>query len=201
MMRHRGATILVLVTALSACGYGGGLDDARKEAATPRIVVTVDPADVPDGAVTYLKVRKNPEDGASTDGGARIAAAGDLGKLHGASDDFKSFIGWQLSANVATVKAALAERGHPALPARCDLAARITVWGVTPEVAMGREWWCNRDANEAIWSKSTGTWRLEARMRGGWDCSVLDHYEVPAGITAAVCWEKDGAVRRYNGPR
>jgi len=202
MRRHIAAGALTIATLLSACGYGDGLEDARREAATAPVRITVNPADAPDAVVTYLEVRKNPEDGASTEGGVRVKSADDLGRLHGASADFRSFLGWQLSANVAAVKAGLAARGKSALPSSCDMAARITVWGVTPTVAMGREWWCTRDANEAIWVKDGDKWRVAERMRGGWDCSVLDRYRVPADITAAMCWEKDGrTVRRYTGPR
>jgi hypothetical protein len=201
MRRQLKAAAVLLVVLLGGCGYGGGLEDARQEIRTSPMRITVNPADAPHDVVTYLDVRKNPEQGASTEGGVRVKSQDDLGKLHGASADFKSFLGWQLSANVAAVKAGLAARGQQALPARCDLAARITVWGVAPTVAMGREWWCTRNADEAIWVKDGNTWRVAARMRGGWDCSVLGRYRVPADITAAVCWEKDGrTVRRYDGP-
>lgn len=193
--------ILALLALLSACGYGGALQDARRESVSPAVVVTVDPDEAPAGVVTYLKVRKSPEDGASTEGGVRVANPEDLAKLHDASADFKSFLAWQLSANVAAVKEGLAERGKQ-MPERCDLAARITVWGVTPDVATAREWWCTRDANEVIWIKDRRGWQIAARMRGGWDCSVLNRYKVPAAITAAVCWNPDGrSTRKYNGPR
>jgi hypothetical protein len=202
MNRRRQAVSLLLLGVLpSACGYGGALRDAQRESATPAPVVTVDPSEASDGVVTYLKVRKSPEDGASTEGGVRLATPEDLGKLHDAPADFKSFLSWQLSANIAAVNTGLAARGKR-MPARCDLAARITVWGVAPAVATAREWWCTRDANEVIWVKDRGSWRIAARMRGGWDCSVLNRYRVPADITAAVCWNEDGrTVRRYNGPR
>lgn len=201
-MRPRCAwpSTVVLVALLSACGYGGALADAQQESAVPPVVVEVDPDDAPDGVVTYLKFRKNPEDGASTEGGVRVKTPEDLGKLHGAPEDFKSFLGWQLSANIAAVKSGLATKGKE-LPARCELAARITVWGVTPTVATAREWWCTRDANEVIWVKDTEGWRVAARMRGGWDCSVLNRYQVPADITAAVCFAEGGRkVRSYSGP-
>lgn len=201
MKRQSGpAALLVLAGLLSACGYGGALRDAQWEA-TPAVEVPVDPNDAPDGVITYLNVRRSPEDGASTKGGIRVATPDDFAKLHGAPEDFKSFLGWQLSANIAAVKSGLAARGKE-MPERCDLAARITVWGVSPRVATAREWWCTRDANEVIWVKDQDGWRIAARMRGGWDCSVLNHYRVPADITAAVCWNPDGrTVRRYNGPR
>jgi hypothetical protein len=200
-MALRHVSALVAVTLVSGCGYGGALEDARRETSAPSVIVTVDPAATPHDVVTYLKLRKDPDDGASTEGGVRLKSPDDLAKLNGASADFKSFVGWQLRANIATVQASLAARGKKGLPARCELPAKITVWGIAPDVAMGREWWCTRDANEAIWSRSSGTWHVAARMRGGWDCSVLDHYKVPAAITAAVCFEKGGrAVRRYNGP-
>lgn len=201
MTRRRGPVgALALLALVGGCGYGGGLEDARRESAAPPVVVTVNPAEAPDGVVTYLEVRKSPEHGASTEGGRRVQDSADVGKLTGASADFKSFVGWQLRANVAAVKAGLSARGKETLPARCDLAARITVWGVAPAVATAREWWCTRDANEVIWVKDGDTWRVAARMRGGWDCSVLDRYHVPAIITAAVCFEKDGETRRYTGP-
>lgn len=203
MLGRRVAAVMALVpvTLMSACGYGGALDDARREAEALPVVISVDQSNVPDGVTSYLEFRKSPENGGSTEGGVRVKSAEDLGKLHGASADFKSFLGWQLRANVAAVKLDFAERGMQTLPARCELAARITVWGVAPEVAMGREWWCNRDANEVIWVKQGDSWRIAGRMRGGWDCRVLEHYKVPPDITAAVCWEKDGrTVREYTGP-
>lgn len=202
MMRRRHSAVgtTVLAVLLSACGYGGALRDVQTESLTP-VEVQVNPAEAPDGVVTYLQMRKSPEDGGSTDGGIRVAAPQDVEKLHGAPADFKNFLVWQLSANVAAVKSGLAERGKT-LPERCDLAARITVWGLAPTVATAREWWCTRDANEVIWVKDGGGWQVAARMRGGWDCSVLDRYRVPADITAAVCWEADGrTVRKYHGPR
>lgn len=202
MMKRRGgpAALLVLAGLLSACGYGGALRDAQREA-TPSVEVLVDPNEAPDDVITYLKVRRSPEDGASTKGGIRVTTPNDLAKLRGAPADFKSFLGWQLSANIAAVKSGLAARGKE-MPERCDLAARITVWGIAPTVATAREWWCTRDANEVIWVKDKDGWRIAARMRGGWDCSVLNRYRVPADITAAVCWNPDGrTVRRYHGPR
>lgn len=191
---------IVLAALLSGCGYGGALRDTHGEPAAP-VEVSVDPGEAPDGVITYLEVRKSPEDGASTEGGIRVAAPHDIGKLRDAPEDFKNFLAWQLSANTAAVRSGLAARGKK-LPERCDLAARITVWGVAPNVATAREWWCTRDANEVIWVNDRGNWHVAARMRGGWDCSVLDRYQVPADITAAVCWEADGrTVRRYHGPR
>jgi len=202
MMKRRRETVSLLLLGVlaSACGYGGALRDAQSESATSAPVVAVDPSEAADGVVTYLEVRKSPEDGASTEGGIRVATPEDLGKLHDAPADFKSFLAWQLRANIAAVSTGLAARGKK-MPARCDLAARITVWGVAPTVATAREWWCTRDANEVIWVKDRGSWRIAARMRGGWDCSVLNRYRVPADITAAVCWNADGrTVRDYTGP-
>jgi hypothetical protein len=194
------ASLLALVALLSACGYGGALRDAQRES-TPPVEVRVDPAEAPEGVTTYLQVRKSPQHGGSVEGGIRVADPQDVEKLRGAPADFKSFIAWQLSANVAAVKSGLAARGKK-MPERCDLAARVTVWGLAPTVATAREWWCTRDANEVIWVKDDGGWHVAARMRGGWDCSVLNRYKVPADITAAVCWEADGrTVRKYNGPR
>lgn len=199
MNRRLGAVeALVLAILLSACGYGGALRDAQSESVTA-VEVPVDPAAAPADVVTYLEVRKNPEHGASTEGGVRVKTPEDLGKLHGAPAEFKNFLAWQLSANIAAVRSGLAARGQE-MPEECDLAARITVWGVAPTVATAREWWCTRDANEVIWVKDSGGWHVAARMRGGWDCPVLNRYRVPADITAAVCW--DGAkVRKYDGPR
>lgn len=203
MIGQRGAVAaaLALLALSSGCGYGGALEDARREAEAPSALISVNPAEAPDGVITYLAVRKNPEHGASTEGGVRVKSPEDLTKLRGASPEFKSFLGWQLSANIATVKAGLLAKGEQ-LPERCELPARITVWGVTSTVATAREWWCTRDANEVIWIDDGDGWRVAARMRGGWDCSVLDRYRVPADITAAVCFARDGrTVRPYLGPQ
>ena len=202
MMKRRLSAVgaIAMAVLMSACGYGGALREAQRASSAP-VEVTVAPAEAPDGVVTYLQMRRSPEDGGSTEGGIRVEGTREIENLRDAPSDFKSFLAWQLSANAAAVTSRLAERGKE-LPERCDLPARITVWGVAQTVATAREWWCTRGANEVIWVKDRDGWHVAARMRGGWDCSVLNRYKVPADITAAVCWEADGrTVRKYNGPR
>lgn len=194
-MATRIAAAALLAPLLTSCGYWGALQDARQDQARQPVVIQVDPADAPQGVVTYLTARKNPADGGSTDGGVRIRTAQDTAKLVGAPDDLRGFLGWRVRASVAIVNDHLAARGEK-LPADCDVAARITVWGVGNGVATGREWWCNRVANEVIWVKKGDSWRVAARMRGGWECSVLRRYRIPPEIAAAVCWADDGMTER-----
>lgn len=198
---RRAVVVALLLTGLTGCRYGGNLDDVAKEAAAPPVRVVVDPSAAPPDVHTYLKVRGSPAGGSSVTGGIRVDGLEDLARLRGAPTDFKTFIGWQLTGNRAEVMDEMAAHHHTTLPPRCEFAARLNVWGVAPRVAMGREWWCNRDANEVIWIKDHETWHRAARMRGGWNCSTLDRYKVPADITAAVCWEEDErTIRRYTGP-
>lgn len=199
---RRVLAVVAVALSLSACDYGDGLAEQELRLKNPPPEITVDPATAPVGVTTYLTARGNPSGGKSIQGGRRIAAPEDVAKLAAGPAAFRSFIDDQLASNNAAVKSDRTAKGKKHLPKRCDnIGARFTVWGMDADVATGREWWCTRPANEVIWIRDGAQWRTAARMRGGWDCSVLDRYEVPAIITAAVCWEKDGrTVRDYTGP-
>jgi hypothetical protein len=164
-------------------------------------VVKIDPAKVPDGVISYGSRRESPAYGASVTDTPKIHRAADLRLLAGAPADFKAFLVRQLRQNKQTVRAELAARNRSVASEGCRFAAEIHVWGVGPDVATGRERGCARPSNDVIWSKESGTWRRVARMEGGWDCSVLQRYRVPADITAAVCWYDLVKTRQYDGPR
>lgn len=201
--RAQGVVLLMIAAlALSGCAYGGLLESEDDPSAKAPLMM-VDPQATPRGVVTYLTMRGTPAGGSSTAGGVEVKADADTRRLHKAPEAFRAFIGEQLAANgLSALHELNVQRVKKKVRRECRRApARITVWGVGTAVATGRESWCNRESDEIIWTRSRGEWRAAARMHGGWDCSVLDRYRVPADITAAVCWEDDGVTEReYDGP-
>jgi len=164
--------------------------------------VDVDPTKTPRGVVTYISRRGSPVYGGSVEDPVELRTLQDLDRLRGAPDDFKAFMAEQLAARAAEVDARLAAWHRTMIKEGCDFKVEIRVWGVAEDVATGRERACAFESNDVIWVKSDGTWRRASRMQGGWDCSELERYRVPADITAAVCWYGDrGRTRAYDGPR
>jgi hypothetical protein len=197
--RQRAAAV-VLAAGLAGCGV---LSPPPSPIPTPLDrTVDVDPAKTPRGVISYISRRGSPVYGGSVEDPVELRTSQDLRKLRGAPDDFKSFMAGQLVARAVEVDARLAALHRTVLTEGCDFKVEIRVWGIADQVATGRERACAFESNDVIWAKQNGTWRRASRMQGGWDCSELEHYRVPADITAAVCWYGDrGKTRAYDGPR
>ena len=189
----------VVAAAMSGCGV---LSEQPSPIPTPlNRVVKVDHSATPDGVISYISERGNPAYTSSVEDPVEIASADDLDELDGAPDDFKRFLLAQLAEQGARVDAFLTMQGRSFATEDCDAKAELRVWGIAEQVATGRERACGMDSNDVIWAKVNGSWRRAARMQGGWDCSVLERYRVPADITAAVCWYDGGRkTRAYDGP-
>jgi hypothetical protein len=192
--------VAVLVAGLAGCG---ALATTPSPIPTPLDhSVEVDPAKTPPGVISYISRRGSPVYGGSVEDAVEVRTPADLGKLRGAPDDFKAFIADQLAVRAKEVDARLAAIQRTVATEGCDFKVEIRVWGVAEHVATGRERACAFDSNDVIWIKRDGAWRRASRMQGGWDCSELERYRVPADITAAVCWYGDrGKTRAYDGPR
>lgn len=190
---------VALAAGLSACGVVG---QRPSPIATPLDrVVTIDQAATPTGVISYGTERGNPVYRASVDDAVEVRTAQDLNKLRGAPDDFKEFLVAQLAERAAEVDRHLASLGRTMATEGCDFKVEIRVWGIAEHVATGRERACGLDSNDVIWAKANGSWQRASRMQGGWDCSELERYRVPADITAAVCWYDVWKTRAYDGPR
>ena len=187
-----------LVTWLSACGVV-----AQRPSPIPTPldrVVKIDQAATPVGVISYGTDRGNPVYRASVEDAVEVRTAQDLNKLRGAPDDFKAFLIQQLTELGRQVDAFLASRGRTLATEDCDFKVELRVWGIAADVATGRERACGLDSNDVIWANSNGSWQRASRMQGGWDCSELERYRVPADITAAVCWYDVWKTRVYDGP-
>jgi hypothetical protein len=83
----------------------------------------------------------------------------------------------------------------------CTYRVDISVSGVTPDLATGRDWGCGMgDPRKVIWVRENGTWKSALRAKGGFQCADLKHYRVPPTITDASCWSPDGWSIPYTGP-
>lgn len=187
---------------LAACLAGCGLADPPPSPIAPPLdrVVKVDRQATPDGVISYVTQRGNPAYDGSVEDAVEIRSRADLDELHGAPADFKEFIATQLAERSAEVDKYLAGRGRTMAIEGCDFKVEIRVWGITEQVATGRERPCALESNDVIWTKVNGSWRRASRMQGGWDCAELERYRVPADITAAVCWYDEWKTRAYDGP-
>jgi hypothetical protein len=187
------------LTAMAACGAPGP-DPSPIPTPVDR-VVKIDHSKVPHDVVSYGTVRGTPAYGTSVEDTPELHTTRDIRLLTGAPADFKAYVRHRIDEKRGVVLAELATRSRTVESEDCDFAAEIRVWGVAPHVATGRERGCGQESYDVIWAKQDGTWRLVARMQGGWDCAVLERYRVPADITAAVCWYDVFKTRAYNGPR
>lgn len=198
MTGMRWATALLVIAAafgLSACG-------ATEPSPVPTPmdrVVEVDHETTPDGVISYISERGSPAHDGSVEDAVEIRTPADLAELDGAPDDFKAFLAEQLVVLAAKAAKSLAARGYSIKS--CEVRSEVLVWGIAGDVATGRERACELDSNDVIWAKEDGSWRVVARMQGGWDCATLDRHRVPADITAAVCWYDQVKTRAYDGPR
>ena len=187
------------LAALAACSASGpGLSPIP----TPlHRVVKIDHSKVPQDVVSYGTVRGTPAYGASVEDTPKLRTASDMRLLKGAPADFKAYLRNRIEENTGLVLADLASKLRTVEGEDCDFTAEIRVWGVAPHVATGRERGCGQESYDVIWAKQDGTWRLAARMQGGWDCAELERFRVPADITAAACWYDVFKSRPYDGPR
>ena len=193
-----------VVAAVLAAGLAGcGTVSSPSPIPTPLDhSVEVDPAKTPPGVISYISRRGSPVYGGSVEDSVEIRTGQDLDRLRGAPDDFKAFILREIAVRRTEVNARLRARHRTLATEGCDFTVEIRVWGIAEQVATGRERACTFASNDVIWVKQDGTWRRASRMQGGWDCSELEKYRVPADITAAVCWYGDrGKTRAYDGPR
>ena len=190
----------VLTIGLSGCG---GVAQQPSPIPTPLDrVVKIDHAATPTGVISYGTERGNPVYRASVDDAVEVRSTQDLSKLRGAPGDFKAFLGQQLIELGSQVDAFLSSpRGRAFATEDCDFKVEVRVWGIAADVATGRERACGLDSHDVIWAKANGSWHRASRMQGGWDCTELERYRVPADITAAVCWYDVWKTRAYDGPR
>ncbi|MFL6088616.1 MAG: hypothetical protein ACJ71Z_00545 [Aeromicrobium sp.] len=198
-MRKAALATLALAT-LAGCA---AWDSRPSPVPTPlERVVKVDRLNVPDGVITYITERGSPAYGPSVRDAKELEEPKDVSKLKGAPDDFKAFIVQQMAERAVVVQSELAEKHTDMVTEDCHFTVQFRVWGIAKDVATGRVRGCDLDSFDVIWQKKDGAWRQASRQQGGWDCSELDHYRVPAAITAAVCWYDNGRkTRAYNGPR
>lgn len=199
MTRIGAALSMVLAACLAGCGLGS----PPTTPISPPLdrVVKVDHGATPEGVISYITQRGNPAHGGSVEDSVGIESRSDLDDLAGAPADFKEFLVTQLAERAADVDRYLASRGRTMATEGCDFKVEIRVWGIAEQVATGRERACGLESNDVIWTKENGSWRRASRMQGGWDCSELERYRVPADITAAVCWYDGWKTRAYDGPR
>ena len=197
----------VVSVVLASCMAGCGLSSPPPTPiATPlHRVVKVDNRDTSDGVISYVTQRGSPAHEGSVEDAVEIRTRSDLDELRGAPEDFREFLVTQLAERAEDVDRYvdkyLTPRGLTVASAGCDFKVEIRVWGIAEEVATGRERACGLESNDVIWTKENGSWRRASRMQGGWDCSELERYRVPADITAAVCWYDGWKTRAYDGPR
>lgn len=199
MRARTGSLTIGLLAALSACG----LDTPPPTPIAPPLdrVVKVDRAATPDGVIAYITQRGNPAHGGSVEDSVSVRDRGDMADLVGAPEAFKAFLETQLAERGADVDKYLASRQRTMAIEGCEWKVEIRVWGIAEQVATGRERACGLESNDVIWANTDGTWRRASRMQGGWNCSELNRYRVPADITGAVCWYDGWKTRPYDGPR
>jgi hypothetical protein len=188
----------VALAALTACGAPG---PKPTPVPTPmHRLVKIDQSKVPEGVISYVTARGTPAYGASVEGALKLHTPGDVRLLEGAPDDFRAYMRRHIEENTRAVVAELASKLRTVQGEKCKFTVEIRVWGVAPSVATGRERGCGQASYDVIWAKESDTWRLAARMQGGWDCAELKRYRIPADITAAVCWYGVFETRAYDGP-
>jgi hypothetical protein len=100
--------------------------------------------------------------------GVEISSASDIDKLDGASDSFKDFIKGKINKNSNS-------------PSPCGNAYGIFVKKIyKDEFALGGEGQCG--GAEKLWAKISDEWQEIGATQQGFDCSLLEKYNVPSAI-------------------
>jgi hypothetical protein len=157
--------------------------------------VTVSPV------LAYLTERGQALDTGNVEGAVRVHSDEDFALLSETAPDFQAFIQGLVNKRADEVTARFKERGTSQDSLGCTYRVDISVSGVTPDLATGRDWGCGLgQARKVIWVRDNGTWKSALRAKGGFQCADLKHYRVPAKIADATCWSSDGWAIRYRGP-
>ena len=197
--RERAVVAVVTVATLAGCS---ALVPTHTPVPVPtNRVIQIDQSAVPAGVVSYGEIRQAAAYGASIPDTPEVHTADDLHRLKDAPTSFTSYLRTHLEELSGAVLAELAADGQTVESEGCDYIVEISVWGVAPRVATGRERGCDQGSYDVIWVQRDGVWDRVARMDGGWDCAVLQRYQVPAELTASTCWYSEFRSRVYTGPK
>jgi hypothetical protein len=151
--------------------------------------------------LAYLTKRGQALDTGNAEGAVRIHSDEDFNLLAETAPDFQTFIQELVKKRVGEVTARFKERGTSQDSLGCTYRVDISVSGVTPDLATGRDWGCGLgQARKVIWVRDNGTWKSALRAKGGFQCADLEHYRVPAKIADATCWSANGWAIPYRGP-
>jgi hypothetical protein len=151
--------------------------------------------------LSYLTSRSQVLDTGNTPGAVRLHSDEDFAVLSEAAPDFQAFIQGLVTKRVGEVQKRFKERGTSQDSLGCTYRVDVSVSGVTPDLATGRDWGCGLGAaRKVIWVRDNGTWKSALRAKGGFQCVDLQHYRVPPEIADATCWSADGWAIPYKGP-
>ena len=185
-MKRSIAVVLVAVAIVAGCGVGWALASmgVHSTGATPPNRTTgsgVSSAPVPSQSPTATSTRfSNGDMLTTTSAGVGIVTfttangdikkASDVTKLHLTSDEFRSFIGDQLTNQKTSCPNAEIRVDRFSLPAA----------GSPHSFAVGGMGGCG--GNQALWTDEYGTWQLLIGTQDAWHCPELRRYHVPNGL-------------------
>lgn len=148
----------------------------------------------------FLTARPQVLETGNADGAVRVHSPEDFDLLADTPQDFQTFIQGRVRTQVDEVTKRFKERGTSQDSLGCTYRVDVSVSGVAPDVATGREWGCGMGAaRKVIWVRDNGTWKAALRAKGGFQCDDLKHYRVPPKIADATCWSPGGWAVPYKG--